>query len=715
MAGDPSRRVFQCRMARPATAEGEITVFGGPLVAQDPDLIGQLAAINRSQAVIQFDLSGNILSANDNFLTLMNYNRENLIGQHHRILCDPAFTRSASYGQFWKDLSNGDYQAGEFMRVKSDGALVWIQASYDPIYGPDGELRSIVKFAMDVTAARTATSELESMVTANNRAMLVVEFDTKGNILSANDKFLALMECDLDELVGKNHRVLVRKDQAASQEYRKFWEGLRLGRTEDGLFRLITPGGREVWVQSTFAPIMGLDGKPVKIAKYGTDLTEERARNVEYEGKVQAIARSQAVIEFDTNGIILSANEKFLTLMGYRADEVVGKHHRILCPPDLAASPDYGQFWNNLTRGEFQWGEYERKTKSGASVFLQATYNPILDQDGNPVKIVKFATDITQTRLRNAEFESKVNAIDRGQAVIEFDLEGNVRSANENFLRVMGYSMREIIGQHHSMFCTPDFIRSQTYRDFWIALRKGEYQQGRFHRLGKFGRDIHIQATYSPLLDLHGNPSGIIKYAHDVAAQVNLELQICSKAEAMAATVTTLGASINQINTSTNQSLSLANVTKDNANEGFDALNNAITAIELIQKSSVEISNIVKVIGEIANQTNLLAFNAAIEAARAGEHGVGFSVVADEVRKLAERSSNAAQEISKLMGESSSRVNMGTERSTTARKAFERIVESVLQTSTSIETISNSARNQEEVSRKVMEMIGQLSTATQQA
>jgi len=692
MAGDPSRRVFQCRMARPATAEGEITVFGGPLVAQDPDLIGQLAAINRSQAVIQFDLSGNILSANDNFLTLMNYNRENLIGQHHRILCDPAFTRSASYGQFWKDLSNGDYQAGEFMRVKSDGALVWIQASYNPIYGPDGELRSIVKFAMDVTAARTATSELESMVTANNRAMLVVEFDTKGN-----------------------HRVLVRKDQAASQEYRKFWEGLRLGRTEDGLFRLITPGGREVWVQSTFAPIMGLDGKPVKIAKYGTDLTEERARNVEYEGKVQAIARSQAVIEFDTNGIILSANEKFLTLMGYRADEVVGKHHRILCPPDLAASPDYGQFWNNLTRGEFQWGEYERKTKSGASVFLQATYNPILDQDGNPVKIVKFATDITQTRLRNAEFESKVNAIDRGQAVIEFDLEGNVRSANENFLRVMGYSMREIIGQHHSMFCTPDFIRSQTYRDFWIALRKGEYQQGRFHRLGKFGRDIHIQATYSPLLDLHGNPSGIIKYAHDVAAQVNLELQICSKAEAMAATVTTLGASINQINTSTNQSLSLANVTKDNANEGFDALNNAITAIELIQKSSVEISNIVKVIGEIANQTNLLAFNAAIEAARAGEHGVGFSVVADEVRKLAERSSNAAQEISKLMGESSSRVNMGTERSTTARKAFERIVESVLQTSTSIETISNSARNQEEVSRKVMEMIGQLSTATQQA
>jgi len=601
------------------------------------------------------------------------------------------------------------------MRVKSDGALVWIQASYNPIYGPDGELRSIVKFAMDVTAARTATSELESMVTANNRAMLVVEFDTKGNILSANDKFLALMECDLDELVGKNHRVLVRKDQAASQEYRKFWEGLRLGRTEDGLFRLITPGGREVWVQSTFAPIMGLDGKPVKIAKYGTDLTEERARNVEYEGKVQAIARSQAVIEFDTNGIILSANEKFLTLMGYRADEVVGKHHRILCPPDLAASSDYGQFWNNLARGEFQWGEYERKTKSGASVFLQATYNPILDQDGNPVKIVKFATDITQTRLRNAEFESKVNAIDRGQAVIEFDLEGNVRSANENFLRVMGYSMREIIGQHHSMFCTPDFIRSQTYRDFWIALRKGEYQQGRFHRLGKFGRDIHIQATYSPLLDLHGNPSGIIKYAHDVAAQVNLELQICSKAEAMAATVTTLGASINQINTSTNQSLSLANVTKDNANEGFDALNNAITAIELIQKSSVEISNIVKVIGEIANQTNLLAFNAAIEAARAGEHGVGFSVVADEVRKLAERSSNAAQEISKLMGESSSRVNMGTERSTTARKAFERIVESVLQTSTSIETISNSARNQEEVSRKVMEMIGQLSTATQQA
>jgi methyl-accepting chemotaxis protein len=327
------------------------------------------------------------------------------------------------------------------------------------------------------------------------------------------------------------------------------------------------------------------------------------------------------------------------------------------------------------------------------------------------VKVVKYATDITADKLRNTEFESRVAAISRGQAVIEFDLDGRVVAVNENFLRVMGYSEREILNQHHSMFCSDEHIKSQEYRDFWLALNKGEFRSGRFHRIGKFGRDVYIQATYSPIFDTKGQPIRVVKYAQDVTEQVNLENAIRAKAGAMIETVSLLSGSIADITGSTSTALGQANQTEANANEGAEALNNAIEAIDLIQRSSAEISEIVKVIAEIANQTNLLAFNAAIEAARAGEHGVGFSVVADEVRKLAERSSGAAQEITKLITESVSRVTQGTERSQLARAAFQRIVQSVTMTGSSIERISHSADTQRDVSENVVTLINELAEA----
>ena len=328
------------------------------------------------------------------------------------------------------------------------------------------------------------------------------------------------------------------------------------------------------------------------------------------------------------------------------------------------------------------------------------------------MKIVKFAIDVTESKLRNSEFESKVAAVDQGMAVIEFDLDGKVLQANDNFLRAMGYSLREIVGQHHSMFCSPDYILSEEYRDFWLKLNKGERFTGRFHRVGKFNRDVWIQATYSPILDLKGQPMRVVKYAHDVTDQVKLEQQIKSKTDDMNRTVAELGAAITEITRSTGTATQLAGETQQNAETGFEALRKSIEAIELIQKSSTEIADIVKVISDIAGQTNLLAFNAAIEAARAGEHGVGFSVVAGEVRKLAERSSQAAREIAKLIEESSSRVNVGSDRSQHAKAAFERIVGSVAKTGESIKQIAASTETQQQASKSVERLIEQLMAAT---
>jgi methyl-accepting chemotaxis protein len=381
----------------------------------------------------------------------------------------------------------------------------------------------------------------------------------------------------------------------------------------------------------------------------------------------------------------------------------------MLCDPAYTQSEAYLSFWEKLGRGEFHSGEYKRLTADGQEVWIQATYNPIMDVNGRPNKVVKFAIDVTADKTRTSDFEGRVKAIDRGQAVVEFDLDGKVITANENYLRVMGFTLREIIGQHHSMFCSPDYVVSPEYRDFWLRLGKGEYYAGRFHRVGKFNRDVYIQASYAPIFNLRGEVIRVIKYAYDVTEQVKLEQEINTKSQAMAKLMAELAVSVEDIRICTHAATDLAADTEAAAQQGHDAIKSAIEATDLIQKSSRDISDIVRVIGELANQTNLLAFNAAIEAARAGEHGVGFSVVAGEVRKLAERSSDAAQQISRLISESVARVNQGADRSHHAKHAFERIVGSVGKTAQSIRDIAQSTQSQYAASQNVGSLIGELS------
>lgn len=676
---------------------------------------GRLNAFGKALAMVEFDLEGNVIEVNQKFLTLMGYKREDLMGQHHRIFCEPDYVRGASYKQFWSKLAEGSFDMGEYKRLTKEGRPVWLQASYNPVAGPDGAIARVVKVAMDVTDQRSSMNDLQGRLEAISRTELMLEMDERGTILTANEIFLDQSGYRIEDLKGKSEAMFWQADAVESNDFLSHWQKLKKGDGQTGEYRRYGRGGRCFFVQGTYSPIYDLDGKVSRVLFHGHDVTAERLRNADFEGKARACDRSLAIVEFDLQGNILTANSNFLDLMGYTSEQVVGQNHRIFCHKEYAKSASYRSFWEKLGRGDFDANQYCRVARDGHEVFIRATYNPVFDLDGRPTKIVKFATDVTEQRLVHANFESKFHAIDRSQAVIEFDLEGTVKSANENFLRLTGYSMREILGQHHSVFCSADHIKTQAYRDFWIDLRKGEARHGRFHRVGKFDRDIWLQASYSPLLDFHGKPVGVIKYAYDITDQVALEVTIRDKAAAMSRVVDRLSGSIKQINSSTEQSLNHSSETRTNASQGFDALNNAIGSIELISTSSAEIANIIKVITEIANQTNLLAFNAAIEAARAGEYGVGFSVVADEVRKLAERSSTAAMEIGKLIGESSARVGLGTERSHAARAAFERIVQSVGATASSIDKISVSAAEQELVSREVVGLISDLASVTRAA
>jgi len=228
-----------------------------------------------------------------------------------------------------------------------------------------------------------------------------------------------------------------------------------------------------------------------------------------------ALSQSQAMIEFTLDGTILDANENLLNAMGYSLDEVRGKHHRIFVDAAYAQSPEYAEFWRRLGRGEFDRAEYRRFGKGGREVWIQASYNPVLDKTGRPVKVVKIAVDITEQKLKTQDAHSQLSAISRAQAVIEFTMGGEVLTANDNFCRAMGYSLDEIKGHHHRMFVDPTYAQSAEYREFWERLRQGESMAAEYRRIGKGGREVWIQASYNPIFDLSGKPYKVVKYATD--------------------------------------------------------------------------------------------------------------------------------------------------------------------------------------------------------
>ena len=675
---------------------------------QSADNAAKIDAINRAQAVIEFDLDGHILHANDNFLAVMGYTLDEIKGRHHSLFCEAAVASTPEYAVFWSRLASGELHAGQFKRRHKSGREVWINASYNPVLGPDGKAFKVIKYATDISAHKLRNAEFEGRMAALDRAQAVIEFDLDGRILHANQNFLDTFGYALDEIVGQHHAIFCEPAYSRSHEYRAFWKHLGSGEFHAGEFKRIAKDGHPVWIQASYNPILDAGGKPVKVVKFATDVTAAKARNADYEGKMQAIDRVQAVIEFDLHGKVLNANQNFLDTIGYSLDEIRGKHHRMFCDPALAQSPEYLAFWDRLGRGEFDAGEYRRIGKDGKEVWILASYNPIFDAEGKPVKIVKFATDITRQKALSTETRGKLDAIGRSQAVIEFDMRGNVLSVNDNFLRTMGYAEEEIIGQHHSMFCEEELVKSTEYRHFWANLAQGEFQSGRFRRRGKHGADIWIQATYNPILGVSGKPYKVVKFAMEVTEQVRREELVSAKVKAISTVLADLSQSINAIADGAHQSAGMAAQTQAEAHDGSKLLERSKDAMLAIQKSSGDVYDIIETIGDIASQTHLLAFNAAIEAARAGEHGNGFSVVANEVRKLAEKSALAARGISKLINETISRVGDGTRLAGEVENAFERIVRSVGTTSTSIGKIHASTSEQASATRNVSTLLTEL-------
>jgi methyl-accepting chemotaxis protein len=485
-----------------------------------------------------------------------------------------------------------------------------------------------------------------SQAAAISKSQAVIEFNLDGTIITANQNFLSTLGYSLDEIKGKHHSMFVEPAVRDSNDYREFWARLNRGEFQAAQYKRIGKDGKQIWIQASYNPIYDAKGKPSKVIKFATDITAQKIQNMEDAGKIAAMSRAQAVIEFNMDGTIVTANDNFLGAMGYSLAEVQGKHHSMFVTPADRDSAAYREFWAALNRGDYQAAEYKRVGKAGKEVWILATYNPIFNEAGKPFKIVKFATDVTEQKLRAADSDGQISAIGKSQAVIEFNMDGTIRSANPNFLNAMGYVLSEIQGRHHSMFVEPEERNSRAYAEFWETLGRGQYQAAEYKRIAKGGREIWIQASYNPIHDLNGKPFKVVKYATDITAQA-VARQKAERArgliESVAAGSEEMSASIREISqtmTKSKETAAMATGRVEAADQQAMKLNTAAQAM----------SGIVQLIGDITGQINLLALNATIESARAGEAGRGFAVVASEVKNLANQAKQATDTISGEIG-----------------------------------------------------------------
>ena len=502
------------------------------------------------------------------------------------------------------------------------------------------------------------------MIDALSRSQAVIQFDLAGTILTANENFCRALGYELKEIVGRHHRIFCEATYTASEEYRQFWARLGRGEYDASSYKRLRKDGGEIWIQASYNPVLR-GGKPYKIVKFATDITKAKMQASEDAAKLDAISRSQAVIEFTPSGEILHANENFCAALGYDLKEIVGKHHRMFCDQAYVQTPAYAEFWKHLAEGRFISNEFVRYGKGGREIWIQAAYNPIRDLNGRVCKVVKFATDVTERM-------SAINALGGAlKALSEGDLTQNLSTAFVPSMEVVRKDFNEAVAGLHE------------------AMRTVE---------------TNANAIASGAQEIRSAADDLAKRTEQQAASVE------ETAAALDEITTTVGDSSRRAD----EAGTLVARTRSGAEKSGEVVKKAIDAMGQIEQSSREISSIIGVIDDIAFQTNLLALNAGVEAARAGEAGKGFAVVAQEVRELAQRSASAAKDIKALITTSGEQVRSGVALVDETGRALQEILVQVAEAHVNVAAIVEASREQSTGLREINQAVNAMDQATQQ-
>ena len=657
------------------------------LAAENIELKVRRDIIDLTSIISEADLKGDIIHINDKFCEVSQYSRAELMGRPHNIVRHPDMPKE-TFRQLWATIGQGKTFRGTIKNRRKDGTPYYVDAVIAPVLDENGKPKKYIGVRYDITAVELERQNMRGVLGAIDSAYAYIEFDLAGHVLNANDLFLKTMGYQLTEIKGKHHRLFVDPAYANTPAYAQFWSDLNNGINKTEVFKRITKEGREVWLQAVYAPVKDDMGRVVKVIKIATDVTAEKLKNADFQGQIAAVGKAQAVIEFNLDGTVITANDNFLNALGYTLAEIKGQHHSLFVDPAFRASAEYKQFWRDLNDGKYQAAEYKRIGKGGKEVWIQASYNPIMDLNGKPFKVVKFATDISAAKVDSINNQRQIAESNRTQAVIEFTNEGICLSANDNFCGAMGYRLEEVKGKHHSTFVEQAYRESADYKQFWRDLNDGKFQTAEFKRIGKGGKEVWLQATYNPMFDINGRVNRVVKFATDISARKVAEAKLVTtiqtvsdNAQALSSSSEELTAVSQQMSANSEETATQANVVasaseqvtrnvstvataaeemsasaKEIAKNASDAAKVATQAVKVAEEtnktvgklgeSSVEIGKVIKVITSIAQQTNLLALNATIEAARAGEAGKGFAVVANEVKELAKQTATATEDIS---------------------------------------------------------------------